>query len=135
MTNPMKIAVGAKASQRKAFPIADRLSLAPGSSLSPLKTACVEVYAAVGVGLIVGYVIAKVVVRRDPTGKSGVLERSGTIVLNVVAVLVVIVLIAQTQLEDAMLKLVLRSCLIFIATAAFSAGVISFLMYAKSEPD
>lgn len=86
-------------------------------------------------GLLVGFAVARVVVQRDPLGKSGVLERGGTIALIVLAALVVIILVAETHIDDAMVKLILRGSLIFVATAAFTAGVSGFLMYAKNEED
>jgi len=94
-----------------------------------------EVYVGVLAGLILGYVIARVVVARDPTGKTGALERGGTIVLNCVAALVVIILIVETRMDNSVFKLILRGCLIFVATTAFTTGVSGFLMYAKNEPD
>lgn len=51
------------------------------------------------------------------------------------AALVVVILVVETHVEDPVVKLVLRGSLIFIATAAFTAGVSGFLMYAKNEED
>jgi hypothetical protein len=94
-----------------------------------------EVYVALGAGLLVGYAVARVLVRNDPLGKSGALERGGVFALIVLTALVAVVLFTETHLEDALLKLVLRGCLIFVATAAFTAGVSGFLMYAKNEEE
>jgi hypothetical protein len=131
----MKIAVGAKTSQRRAYPIAHRFRSREVRVFQRRKTGGMEVYAALAAGLLVGYAIAREIVRRDPLGKSAVLERHATIALLVLAVLVVVILIAETHVDDVVVKLVLRGSLIFIATAAFTAGVSSFLMYAKNEED
>jgi len=93
------------------------------------------VYAALIGGVIVGYAAAWFIVRRDPTGKDGALERGGPIALIGLAVLAVIILIAEAQVQDMAVKLALRDILIVLATAAFTAVASCFLMYAKNDPD
>jgi hypothetical protein len=93
----------------------------------------VEVYIALGLGLVIGYAVARWIIRHDPTGRGGRTERGFAAALVAITILVIVVMFAEVQLPAGLLRTSLRGVTIFACSAVLTAAVSSFLMYAKND--
>lgn len=92
-----------------------------------------DVYLPVGLALLAGYGIARLIVRRDPSGHARELERRGVPALIGMTILVIAGVVVETQLPAGELRTALRAVLIFVTAAGLTAAVSTFLIYAKID--
>jgi len=93
----------------------------------------VDVYIGLGLGIAIGYVLARWFVRRDPLRRGAQIERWFVVALAVTTVVVLVVMVLQVRLPPSILRTSLKGIMIFMCSVVFTAAVSSFLMYAKAD--